>query len=430
MEFWNQDYECLSREEIAQLQLERLQATLNRVYKNVSHYRKTFLDIDLVPEDLRSLNDLKNLPFTSRRDLMDNYPYGMFAVPLREVVRIHAPAINYDNPVVVGFTSNDLKNWAELMARNLTSIGMDKDDVIQVSMTFGVMTGSFGIQLGAELTGASVIPMPIGKPGNQVRVLKDFRSSTLAATPTFALAMADAMRTLDIDPKDLTLKYGIFGAEPWSEDTRHKLEEGLQLSATDAYGLAEVFGPGVAWECQAKKGLHLYEDHFIPEIIDPLTMEVLPPGETGELVLTTISKAAFPLIRFRTGDLTRMTCDLCECGRTHCRIARIFKRCDDVLVMRGTSIMPEQIGRILSRIGDALPNYQLVVEQADDQALLTILIEISDRFFFDEMKKQRAFVDDLRRAISQFLGWEVSVKLVEPGTFDPNQKLRDYRQFE
>ncbi|GBC61675.1 phenylacetate--CoA ligase [Desulfonema ishimotonii] len=427
MECWEYSKECSDRAEIEQLQLERLQSTLNRVYKNVRHYRKTFLDIDFMPEDFRTLADLKKLPFITRRDLMRNYPYGMFAVPLREVVRLHAPVLNPDDPVVMGFTRNDLKNWADLMARNLTAAGLDKDDVIQVAPTFGIMTGSFGVQMGAGRIGASVIPLGGGRLPAQVRIMRDFRTTALVATPTFALGILRSLEAMALDPKDLSLKCGIIGSEPWSEADRAELETRLHITATDTYSLAEIFGPGVAWECPEKNGLHMAEDHFIPEIIDPETLEPLPPGSEGELVITTISKEAFPLIRFRTGDITRITYDPCACGRTHCRISRIFRRCDEAFVMRGSRIVPEQVGRVLTRMTGGQPYFQMVVEREGGQDCLTVLVEISDCIFFDEMRKQRRFVEQLHRAVAESLGWEAALKLVEPGTFDRNQKITDRR---
>ncbi len=430
MEFWDNKIECMDREKIEQIQLERLQATLNRVYKNVSHYRKTFREIDFMPEDLRSLEDFYELPFTTRQVLRDNYPYGMFAVPLREVVRLHAPALNPDKPVVMGFTANDLNLWGQLMARGLTSAGTTKDDVVHVALVPGKLIGPFGVQLGAELIGASVIPMSVGKLLSQVKIIRDFRVSMLVSTPSFALGIIKSMESLGVDPMDLGLKAGVFGSEPWSESSRIKIEEGLQLSAFDTYGLAEIFGPGVAWECSEKKGLHIYEDHFIPEIIDPVSLKVLPPGSKGELVLTTISKEAFPLIRFRTGDIAKLNYEICACGLTHCRISRVFERCDEVVVLRGTCVVPGQIGRALSEISGSSPNFQIVVEKVENKDQMTILIEMTDANFFDEMKKQRKYIEDLYGGVSELLGWDAKIKLVESGTFDINTKVIDKRCFD
>ncbi len=426
--FWNQKIECMERGEIEQLQLENLQATLNRVYKNVRHYRKVFRENDFMPEDLESLSDLKKLPLITRKDLSKNYPYDMLAVPLREVVRLHMASVNFDDPIVIGFTRNDIVNWGELIARNLTAVGVTKDDVLQIALNFGIISGPFGVQVGAEQVGASVIPMSSAKLQDQVKIMRDFKTTVLVSTPTVAMGLIRKMEEMDMDPRGLALKYGIFGSEPWSEATRGDIETRLQLIATDAYGLTELFGPGVAWECPAKKGLHLAEDHFIPEIIDPATLETLPPGVEGELVLTSISKEAFPLIRFRTGDLTSIDYAPCSCGRTHCRISRIFSRCDDVIVIKGTSITCDQIERVIKKLTGGRPVFQLVLEQIEHQDRLTVLLEISDRTFFDEMKKQRIFVERLHRELSEFLGWEVIVRLVEPQTFDSGQKVLDKRQ--
>lgn len=430
MSFWKQEIECIDREELRQVQLEGLQATLNRVYKNVRHYGKIFREIDFVPEDLRTLDDLKRLPFLTRKDLSKNYPYDLFAVPLREVVRLHTTSFNFDEPIVIGFTRNDMINWTELTARNLFALGVTKDDVIQVALNFGSMSGPFGFQAGAERIGASVISMSAGKPAEQVKVMRDFKTTVLISTPTTALRLAGAMEEMDVDPHALALKLGVFGSEPWGESMRAEIESRLHITAADTYGLTEVFGPGMAWECPAKNGLHLAEDHFIAEVIDPATGDVLPAGSEGELVITTISKEAFPLIRFKTGDITKIDEAPCSCGRTHCRISRIFSRCDDVIILRGVSITPGRIGRILACINGSAPVFQLVVERNDDVDQLFVLIEISDRFFFDEMKKQRRFVEEVHKTVSEFLGWEVNVRLMEAGTFDPHKQVLDMRRFD
>jgi phenylacetate-CoA ligase len=334
-----------------------------------------------------------------------------------------------DNPVVIGFTANDLKAWARLKARELTAVGVKKDDVVQVSLSLGKMAGPFGIQLGTELIGASFIPLSGGKLPSQVRIMRDFRTSTLVTTPTFALGLADTMEQLGIEPMDLSLKYCILCSEPWSEATRDELESRLHITATDSYGLMEIFGPGVSWECSEREGLHIPEDHLIPEIIDPKSGEPLPPGTEGELVWTTLSKEAFPLIRFRTGDVASISMDACDCGRTHCRISRVFKRCDGIIVMRGTSINPDHIGQILAMVNKDLPKYQIIVDTQDGQDQLTVLIEISETIFFDEMSKQRNLVDSFHQAVSEFLGWEVKIKLVEPESLDSDSRVLDKRSF-
>ena len=431
MEYWDKENECMAREEIEQLQLERLQATLNRVYKNVRHFRKTFSEIDFMPEDLTNLADLTRLPFVTREDLKANYPYDMFAVPLREVVRLHAPDLGFGSPEVMGLTAGDRRNWAELMARNLAAVGVGRDDVVQVSLPFSKTTGAFGVQLGTELVGASVIPISDKRLESQVKVMRDFRATVLFTTPTIALGMAGAMDDAGIDPMSLTLRSAILTSEPWSETTRGSLLGRLKAEAFDCYGLSEVFGPGVAMECPVRAGLHIAEDHFIPEIIDPDTLETLPAGSFGELVLTTLTKEAFPLIRFRTGDMARLDYTTCECGRTHVRISRMNKRCDGVVVMRGCSVVPAQIGAVLARAtGGVTPDHQLVVEREGAVDRLTVLVAISDTLFFDEMRKQRRFVENLHQELLQFLGWEAVVRLVEPGTFDPAVPVTDKRRFD
>jgi phenylacetate-CoA ligase len=427
MTFWNSKIETMEREEIEQIQLEHVQATLNRIYKNVRHYRKVFKAIDFMPEDFTRLSDLEKLPFITRRDLSLNYPYDMFAVPLREVVRLHMASANFDDPIVVGFTRNDINRWGELIARNLAAVGVTKDDVVQIALTFGITTGPFGVQVGAEQIGASVIPMSARKLEDQVKIMRDFRTTVLVSTPSVALALARTMESMDIDPRNLATRTAILGSEPWTEAMRKDIEDRMHVSATDTYGLTELFGPGVAWECPAKNGLHIAEDHFIPEIIDPVTLKPLPPGTEGELVLTSLTKEALPLIRFRTGDLTTLTYEPCECGRTHCRISKIFRRCDDVVVIKGASVVPEQLGRVIAGVTGCDAFYQMVIDTVDGQDQLLVLIEITENTFFDEMKKQRILLERLHRELSEYFGWEVPVRLVESGSFQRDRIVLDNR---
>ena len=427
MTFWNSKIETMEREEIEQIQLEHVQATLNRIYKNVRHYRKVFKAIDFMPEDFTRLSDLEKLPFITRRDLSRNYPYDMFAVPLREVVRLHMASANFDDPIVVGFTRNDINRWGELIARNLAAVGVTKDDVVQIALTFGITTGPFGVQVGAEQIGASVIPMSARKLEDQVKIMRDFRTTVLVSTPSVALALARTMESMDIDPRNLATRTAILGSEPWTENMRKDIEDRMHVSATDTYGLTELFGPGVAWECPAKNGLHIAEDHFIPEIIDPVTLKPLPPGSEGELVLTSLTKEALPLIRFRTGDLTTLTYEPCECGRTHCRISKIFRRCDDVVVIKGASVVPEQLGRVIAGVTGCDAFYQMVIDTVEGQDQLLVLIEITENTFFDEMKKQRILLERLHRELSEYFGWEVPVRLVESGSFQRDRIVLDNR---
>jgi phenylacetate-CoA ligase len=413
MNIWNPEYETMPREEIAQLQLERLQATLNRVYRSVSYYHGLFDSIQFVPEDLNSLEELGKLPFTTKEHIREHYPYGMFAIPLREVVRLHTSTGTGGKQVVVGYTANDINTWSELVARVLTAGGVTADDVVQIAFDYGLFTSGFGLHFGAEKIGASVIPTSSAKISRQVDILRDYRSTVLVSPPSTALAIADHIKENQIDPTALHLRVGLFTAEPWSEEMRKTLEERLMLRASDNYGISEVIGPGVAGECECKCGLHLQEDHFVAEIIDPDTGEVKGPGELGELVLTTLTKEAFPLIRFRTGDLTTLETGPCSCGRTTARIAKVLMRTDDMVSVRGVHFYPAQVEGLLDQVEGAHPRYQLVIRREGGQDVLEVLVEVSEQIFFDEMRKQREMVDDIRQRILEELDLPARVRLVE-----------------
>jgi phenylacetate-CoA ligase len=404
----------MPRAELEQLQLERLQATLNRAYKNVTCYRHKFDAHGIVPEAVTSLADLQRLPFTTKEDLRQNYPYGMFAVPLREVVRIHSSSGTTGKPTVVGYTKNDLRMWSNLVARFLTAAGVTHDDVVQIAFGYGLFTGAFGLHYGAEAIGASVIPMGGGNTEKQIMIMQDYRTTALVCTPSYALTVADRMAQMGIDPKTLSLKIGLFGGEPWSEGMRREIEERLYISATDNYGLSEIIGPGVAGDCAQKNGMHLFEDAFIPEIIDPETGEVLPPGSVGELVLTSLTKEAFPVIRYRTRDITSLDYEPCACGRTIVRMKKTMGRSDDMLIIRGVNVFPSQIEGVLVAIEGCEPHYQLVVERKGAMDVLEVQIEVTENIFFDEMKMQRAFLEKVEKRIESVLGIGVAVKLVEP----------------
>lgn len=422
MTIWDKSHECMSRDELKQLQLERLQATLNRVFRNVRFYKKSFDAIGFVPEDLDDLASLARLPFTTRQDLSRAYPYEMFAVPLREVVRIHASSGTYENPSILGYTANDLKHWGELVARLLTAAGVAREDVVQVAFNYGLFTGAFGLHYGAEQIGASVVPSSVGNTRRQVRILKDYRTTTLVCTPSYALRIAEVIKQMGVDPKTLALKQGLFGGEPWGEEVRRAIEERLYIKAYDNYGLSEVMGPGVAGECPNRAGMHVAEDHFITEIIDPDTSEVLQNGATGELVLTTVTKEAFPVIRFRTGDLASLDDSPCPCGRTLARISRISGRCDDIIIVKGVNIYPRAVGPILEAVTGIAPAYQLVVGRENDQDFLGIRIEVSEAMFFDKMERQRAMVDRLRKKVRDTLGITPRIWLVEAGSIRQDEE--------
>ena len=416
MTIWDGSHECMSRDELEQLQLERLQATLNRVYRHVRFYKKSFDAIGFVPEDLDDLASLARLPFTTRQDLRRAYPYEMFAVPLREVVRIHASSGTSENPSIVGYTANDLKHWGELVARLLTAAGVTREDVVQVAFNYGLFTGAFGLHYGAEQIGASVVPSSVGNTWRQVRILKDYRTTTLVCTPSYALRIAEVMEEMGVDPKTLALRQGLFGGEPWGEEIRQAIEERLYIKAYDNYGLSEVMGPGVAGECPHRAGMHVSEDHFIPEIIDPDSGAMVRNGVTGELVLTTMTKEAFPVIRFRTGDLASLDRSRCPCGRTLARISRISGRCDDIIIVKGVNIYAKGVGPILEAVTGVEPSYQVVVSRENDQDVLGIRIEVSEGMFFDKMESQRAMVDRLRKKVRDTLGVTPRIWLVEAGS--------------
>jgi phenylacetate-CoA ligase len=413
MNIWDQTHECMSRDELEQLQLERLQATINRVHKNVTHYRKKFNELGIIPEDIQTLSDLAKLPFTVKEDLRVNYPYGMFAVPLREVVRIHSSSGTTSKPIVVGYTKNDIRIWSNLVARFMTSAGVTSDDLVQIAFSYGLFTGAFGLHYGAEVIGASVIPMGTGNTEKQIMIMQDYKTTVLVSTPSYALELADRISLAGIDPKTLSLKFGLFGGEPWSEKMRLEIENRLLLSATDNYGLSEVIGPGVAGECRRKEGMHIYEDAFIPEIIDPQTGKILPSGSWGELVLTTLTKEAFPMIRYRTGDITALNYGRCECGRTLVRMQRIVKRSDDMLIIRGVNVYPSQIEEAITSVAQGETPYQIVVERKGAMDTIEVIIEVTNKIFSLELQKQRSFLEKVRKRIGSVTGIGVSIKLVE-----------------
>jgi phenylacetate-CoA ligase len=416
--YWQQEDECMDRNELEQLQLERLESTLNRVYRNVPFYRKKFDAIGFNPDDLASLDDLRKLPFTTKSDLRENYPYGLFAVPLREVVRVHASSGTTGMSTVVGYTRNDIKTWSNLVGRVLTAGGVTADDVIQISFNYGLFTGAFGLHYGAERVGASVIPMSSGNTKRQIKIMQDFKTTALVSTPSYAMLLADTIREMNIDPNSLSLKWGLFGAEPWSDAMRRELEQKLMIKATDNYGLSEVMGPGVAGECLEQNGLHISEDHFLVEVIDPETLQSVKLGEVGELVITTLTKEAFPMIRYRTRDLTRLLAEPCPCGRTLRRMSRVMGRSDDMLIIRGVNVFPSQIETVLFAIEGTEPHYQIVIDRKGALDDATVLVEASEKIFFDEMKKQKELIDAIKKRMASELGIAVEVKLVEKKTIE------------
>ncbi|MFW2365223.1 MAG: phenylacetate--CoA ligase family protein [Desulforhopalus sp.] len=416
--YWEREKECLARPDLEKLQLERLKNTLKRVGTNVPFYRNKFQELKLDPEKISSMEDLRDYPFTLKQDLRDNYPYGLFAVPLRDVVRVHSSSGTTGMATVVGYSQNDIVNWSNLVARILCGAGVTPDDVIQIAFGYGLFTGGFGLHYGAERLGASVIPISAGNTKRQIQIMQDFKTTALVCTPSYALKMADVMMDMGINPNGLSLRYGLFGAEPWSEAMRIEINDRLGIRATDNYGLSEVMGPGVAGECQECNGLHVNEDHFFIEILDPDTLEPVKPGEVGELVISTLTKEAFPVIRYRTRDLTRMIPEPCPCGRTSVRMSRMMGRSDDMLIIKGVNVFPTQIEAVLFEIEGTEPHYRLIVDRENNEDVLTVMVEVVESIFFDEMRKQRTLVDNIKKRLASELGIGVQIKLVEERTLE------------
>lgn len=413
---WNPFCESMKREELDKVQFSRLKQTLDRVYQRVPFYRESFKEQSFEPGDLCSLDDLGKLPFTVKDDLRDNYPYGLFTVDLNEVVRIHSSSGTTGLPTVVGYTASDLELWAELMARTLASCGATSESVINIAYGYGLFTGGLGVHYGAEKVGATVVPISGGQTRRQIKMMKDLGTTHLACTPSYALFIVETLEEMGLSPAELKLEGGVFGAEPWSENMRLVIEEKLKICAFDIYGLSEIIGPGVSYECQAKSGLHLNEDHFIPEIIDPGSGEVLPEGDTGELVITTITKKALPMVRYRTCDITSLTREECSCGRTHARMAKVSGRSDDMLIIRGVNVFPSQIESVLLEMGETAPHYQLEVDRAGSLDILRVLVEVSEDLFSDQVRGLENLENKIRMGIDNTLGISAEVKLVEPKT--------------
>ncbi|MBG0775886.1 MAG: phenylacetate--CoA ligase [Desulfovibrionaceae bacterium] len=416
------DLETLPREELEALQLKRLKSVCERVYANVPFYRRSFDELGVSPADIRSLKDVSKLPFTKKQDLRDNYPYGMFAVPAENVVRIHASSGTTGKATVVGYTQRDVDNWATLMARCFMCAGATRKDLVHNAYGYGLFTGGLGAHYGAERLGATTIPVSGGATKRQVQLLRDFGATVICSTPSYFLFLLETAEQEGIDFKSLPLRVGIFGAEPWSDEMRREIEERANIKATNVYGLSEVMGPGVSMEClEAQKGMHIFEDHFLPEIIDPETGETLPPGETGELVLTTLTKEAIPLIRYRTRDITSLDYTPCRCGRTHVRMSRIKGRSDDMLIIRGVNVFPSQIESILLETPGLSPHYQIIVNREGNLDVLEVQVEVQEEMHLDEIKRLQSLERNLQKTIKEFLGVTAKIKLVEHQTIERSQ---------
>jgi phenylacetate-CoA ligase len=417
--YWQPEAETMDREELEQHQLEQLQGTLVRVARSVPFYRERFERIGFDPDELRSVDDLRRLPLTEKHHLADAYPYGLLAVPLREVVRLHGTGGSGNGAIVMGYTRNDIKTWSNLTARTLVAGGVTKDDVVQITFDYGLLTGALGVHYGAERLGASVIPSSSGNTKRQIKIMQDYKTTALVSTPSYALHLAEAMRAMGVNANGLSLKRVLVGGEPWSEETRRRIEEGLAVTATDNYAVSELMGPGVAAECLERNGLHLAEDHFLVEVVDPQTLEPVAPGERGELVLTTLTKEAFPIVRFRTRDLTALVPGPCACGRTSVRMRRIEARTDDMLIVRGVHVFPSQVEAALRQAdGRPAPRHQIVIDRRHALDEATVLVEVSQSVFFDEVRLQAEFRESLKRRLASEVGVTFEVKLVEKQTMD------------
>ena len=413
--FWNEQMETASREQLNQIQLERLQKTVKHVYDNVPLYRERMDAAGVRPEDVKTLDDITRLPFTSKQDLRDTYPYGMFAVPMDDVVRLHASSGTTGKQIVVGYTENDLDIWNEICARALVAAGGTKSDKVHISYGYGLFTGGLGLHGGASKLGAPCIPVSSGNTARQITILQDFESDILCCTPSYAMYIGEEVEKAGIDAKSLKLRAGIFGAEPWTEEMRRQIEEKLAIKAYDIYGLTEIMGPGVAYECEAQKGMHVNEDHFIIEIINPETGEHMPDGEQGEIVFSCITKEAFPLLRFRTKDIGVITHEQCECGRTFVRMSKPRGRTDDMLIIRGVNVFPSQIETVVLRMGYA-PNYQLIVDRVNNLDTLEVRLEMTPELFSDVTSELEATQRNIASNLRDLLGISAKVTLVAPGS--------------
>ena len=414
MQYFNRYAETMSRDELKKIQSERLVKLIKNVYTNVPHYRSKMQEKGLMPGDIRSIEDLPKLPFTYKDDLRDTYPFGMFAAPMEEIVRIHASSGTTGKKTVVGYTARDIDMWAECIARALMGAGVNRGDIVQVAYGYGLFTGGLGIHYGCEKLGASVIPISGGNTKRQIQTLVDFGTSVIACTPSYALYIAEVLAEMGYEPKQLKLKAGIFGGEPWSQGMRRELEQKLGIKAVDIYGLSEVMGPGVACECLEQNGMHVQEDNFIPEIIDPQTGEVLPEGSEGELVFTTLTKQGLPLIRYRTRDISRLDTSVCACGRTFARMFKVAGRSDDMLIIRGVNVFPSQIEGVLLKIAGTTPNYQIIVSRVDNRDVLEVLVEMTPEIFSDEVRHIEDIEKGIRTELDSVLGINAKVRMVEP----------------
>lgn len=413
---WDQTAECMSRDQINTIQNQRLRALVARVYSNVPFYRAQMQRMDVTPGDIRTTEDLYKLPFTEKDDLRENYPFGLFAVPQSQIVRIHASSGTTGKPTVVGYTASDIDMWAELMARSLTCAGIDNQAIVQVAYGYGLFTGGLGAHYGAERIGASVIPMSGGNTPKQVMLMQDFGTTAICCTPSYAMVLGEAIQEMGIPLSAFKLNAGVFGAEPWTENTRVRLESMLHISAQDIYGLSEIMGPGVSMECACQQGMHIWEDHFLPEVVDPDTGTPLPYGSQGELVFTTLTKQGLPLIRYRTHDLTVLDPSPCDCGRTHIRMGKLVGRTDDMLIIRGVNVFPSQVEGVLAGISTLSPHFLMVVGTKNNLDTLEIRVEMTPDMMHDTVREVETQEKRIAASVASVIGLNAAIRLVPPGS--------------
>jgi len=432
VKYWNEQAETMPREELEKLQLSRLATVLDRVYNNVPFYRERFDAIGVKPADVRSLESFRALPFTTKTEMQQSYPYKMFAAPMQDIIRVHASSGTTGQPTVVGYTRNDLETWSELIARLLVAGGVTNKDIVQVSFGYGLFTGGFGLHYGIEKVGATVIPVSSGNTDRQLQIMKEFGSTVIICTPSYAVYLGEIISDRGLND-DIRLRIGCFGAEPWTEAMRGEIENRLGISATDNYGLSEVMGPGVSYECQEKDGMHVNEDNFIAEIINPETGDVLPPGQTGELVLTTLTKEGIPIIRYRTRDITSLMPEPCACGRTFMRMSKPRGRSDDMLIIRGVNVFPSQVETVLIEMEETEPHYQLIITRDGALDALEVKVELNETYFSDEMRIMHELENKIKNRLRNALGVSAKITLVAPRTIERSTgkakrviDLRDY----
>jgi len=432
--FWNETMECMDREEMRKLQTIRLKRIVDHVYHNTPFYRKKMQEMGLEPGDIQSIDDIVKLPFTTKQDMRDNYPYGLLAVPRSEIVRLHASSGTTGKPVVACYTRKDLSIWSEVVSRCLTAYGVTKNDSVQVSYGYGLFTGGLGAHGGVENIGGMVIPMSSGNTQKQIQLMHDFGASVLCCTPSYALHIAETIHASDIPIEEFKLRVGAFGAEPWTENMRKELQEQLKIKAFDIYGLTEVCGPGVGGECEYQNGTHLWEDHFFPEIVDPNTLQPVEPGKMGELVFTTLTKEGMPLLRYRTRDLTHLNYSKCECGRTAVRMGRILGRSDDMLIIRGVNVFPSTIESIILEMPEFEPQYLIVVDRVDNTDTFQIQVEVRPEYYSDEMSKMLELKKKMAQRMQSIIGLKPDIRIVEPRYIERStgkaKHVIDHRKFE